>query len=34
MKFEHDKISVNYYPDYQKFMARLRLNSLKKTFSL
>lgn len=26
MKFEHDKISVNYYPDYQKFMARLRLN--------
>lgn len=31
MKFEHDKISVNYYPDYQKFMARLRLN-LKRHF--
>ena len=31
MKHEHDKISVNYYPDYQKFMARLRLN-LKRHF--
>lgn len=31
MKHEHNKISVNYYPDYQRFMARLRLN-LKRDF--
>ena len=32
MKHEFNKISVNYYPDYQHFMARLRLN-LKRNFN-
>ena len=32
MKHEYNKISVNFYPDYQHFMARLRLN-LKRNFN-
>ena len=29
MKHEHDRIGVCYYPDYQHFIARLRLNLLR-----